>query len=324
MNPETFAKWFHRQGYHVIQTENSYWVNLGPRIYQAFPYHWLITPSKGEIRTLLRNNHAVSLRYSTPITVPSGRLSYHTVYTGTTYTPNDLTKKARHDVRKGLEFAKYERISLTRLANEGWDIRKDTLIRQGRNHAETQSWWKTLCDSAEGLAGFEAWGVIHNDRLIACLLAFTCDNCFSILYQQSLATYLQHGINNALTYVVTNNAITRPEISEIFYGLHSLDAPPSVDEFKFRMGYSPKPVRQNVSFHPWLAPIFNSLSHRALKLARKLRPGNLPIAKAEGLIQFYLEGQQPLDRQSIPAGLLGKEQLLQCSQNDQRCITSPK
>jgi len=306
MNPDTFAEWFRRQGHSVILTESSYWTNFGPRVYQAFPYHWQIKPTEHEITVLLRRYKAIGLRYSTPITSPTGMLSYHVICSGETYELQDLPKKARHDVRKGLGHATYERISCKRLASEGWTIRKDTLVRQGRGSAETKKWWNTLCYSAESLPGFEAWGAIHNGRLIAGLLAFTCDNCFNILYQQSLAEHLQYGINNALTYVVTHEAISRPHVKQVFYGLHSLDAPESVDQFKFRMNYEPRPVRQRIVFHPWLKPVFNRTT-RAFVRNLAVWSGSSTLKKMEGMIRFYLEGKYELSQQPRPQALNDQE-----------------
>ncbi len=302
MNPDIFAEWFRRQGYNVIRTERSYWTNSGPRVYQAFPYHWQIKPTEREITAFLRQNNAIGLRYSTPITAPIGMLSYHVIFSSKTYELQDLPKKARYDVRKGCEYASYVQIPLKRLAIEGWAIRHDTLLRQGREGAETQNWWETLCYSAEDLPGFEAWGAIYENQLVAGLLAFSCDDCFYILYQQSLADHLQYGINNALAYVVTRDAIERPSINQVFYGLHSLDAPEGVDKFKFRMNYVAEPVRQRVVFHPWLKPVFGQTTHNVVsKLASW--SGSPALAKMEGVIRFYHQGKLPLEKQSRPQAL---------------------
>jgi hypothetical protein len=92
-------------------------------------------------------------------------------------------------------------------------------------------------------------------------------------------------------------------VRSILYGLHSLDAPPSVDEFKFRMGYTAKAVRQRVVFHPWLRPAFNPLSHAAVRGLRKWLPGSPLLAKAEGMLRFYLQGRLPLELQQAPPPL---------------------
>ena len=54
MNPEIFAEWKRRQGYQVLQTASSYWFNQGPRVFQAFPYHWVIEPTEKDVRVRYR------------------------------------------------------------------------------------------------------------------------------------------------------------------------------------------------------------------------------------------------------------------------------
>jgi hypothetical protein len=103
--------------------------------------------------------------------------------------------------------------------------------------------------------------------------------------------------------------LSRSSVNMIFYGLHSLDAPPSVDEFKFRMGYSARPVRQRVVFHPALRPLFNPASHTLLAWILHLNPGSPSIAKAEGMLRFYLNGKRPLEQQDWPEALRPKQHL---------------
>lgn len=291
MTPDIFAEWLQRQGYVVVRTRSTYWVQAALRFYQAFPYHWQIEPTLDEIETLFSHG-AIGVRYSAPWHSPTGAASYHVVLTDSTYDLAVLPKKARYDVQKGLKVLQVEMISLERLANEGWILRKETLVRQKRERAENETWWRTLCLSAQGLPGFEAWGAVVNGELAAALLAFTCDDWCSILYQQSRTAYLSLAVNNTLTYVFTREVLTRPGSPKLFYGLQSLDAPSSVDEFKFRMGYVARPVRQRVIFHRRVEPFLNAVSHAALRSLVRWQPYNPWLAKAEGLIRLYLEGQR--------------------------------
>lgn len=304
MNPEIFSEWLRRQGHTVLKTQSSYWADFGPRVFQAFPYHWVISPDEEEVRKLMLDQKVVALRYSTPQTAREGGPSYHVLFEKERYSEKDLPKKARHDVKKGLSVASIEPLSLSRLASEGWDLRRDTLIRQRRLNAETETDWRNLCSSAEVLDGFEAWGAVVQGKLTAALLAFSCDNYFCILYHQSLTEFLPFGVNNALAYVVTSNVVNRPDSRvRIFYGLHSLDAPPSVDEFKFRMGYTARPVRQRAVFHPWVRPFMNDASHALVQAGLRLNPANPTLSKAEGMLRFYLQGKLPLSEQSLPPPL---------------------
>jgi hypothetical protein len=300
MNAEVFAEWLRRRGYRVIRTPSSYWYEASSRVYQAFPYHWVIEPPEEELLGLLRENKAIALRYSTPVTASQGKVSYHVVCEGPSYELASLPRQARQNIRKGLGYASIEPIPLSRLATEGWSLRLETLERQGRAGAESQAWWRRLCLSAEDLPGFEAWGAIHDGELVASFLAFTCDSCYALPHEQSATSHLEYRVNNAIFYIVTHEALKRRGISKVFFCLQSLDAPCSVDEFKFRMGYTARPVRQRMVFHPWLAPLFNKASYAAMKRMLCRYPNNPTLAKAEGMLRFYLEGKRPATEQDWP------------------------
>lgn len=303
MPPDIFVEWLHRQGYRVFQSESSLWVEAGPHIFQAFPYHRTISPTETELRSILLRHRGIGLRYSTPWTAGNGAASYHVVYEKPEYSLSSLPKKARYDVKRGLKNARVEPISFERLANEGWQVRLETLVRQGRTDAESKEWWRRLCRCAHGLPGFEAWAAIIDRRLVATLIAFTCDDCCSILYQQSRTKYLSSCVNNALTFVFTGEVLKRKPGSRLFYGLHSLDAPHTVDTFKFRMGYTAKPVRQRVVFHPLVEPFFKSGTHKLLRRAANRWPERSFLSKTEGMVRFYLQGQTSIENQPLPPPL---------------------
>jgi hypothetical protein len=160
--------------------------------------------------------------------------------------------------------------------------------------------WKTLCLSASDLPGFEAWGALVGKQLAASVMTFQLNDWTYMLYQQCDRVFLPDYVNHALAFVVTQEMMSRRRGGSILYGLHSLDAPPSVDEFKFRMGYRAIQVRQRVVFHPLLAPFVNRASHAFVSRLLALRPGNVVLSKAEGMIRFYLEGQRSLADQVWP------------------------
>lgn len=305
MNADNFAEWLRRQGKRVIRTKSSYWHEQGPRVYQAFPYHWLIGPSEDELSRLLRNHHLLGIRFSTPVNTSSvGMISYHATYHSKTYDFAALSKYSRRDARRGLRRCQVEQISFSQLASEGWLLQEDTLDRQDRRANFTRDDWHALCLGAADLSGFEAWGALIDGKLAASVITFQMEDCCYMLYQQSLRQYLGEYVNNALAYQVTHIMVSRPSIRSILYGLHSLDAPPSVDEFKFRMGYSAKPVRQRAVFHPLLSPLANRATH-ALLSSVATRNQEIPLlTKAEGMLRFFLEGKRPLRQQSWPQALV--------------------
>ena len=310
MTPDIFAEWLRRRGQRVIRTANSYWVESGPRVFQAFPYHWIIEPAEEELLDFFRAQKAIGGRYSTPITTAEGCVSYHASYEAATYDFEDLSKWARKNTKRGLTRCSVEPISFDRLSDEGWELQHDTLNRQGRKLKFTKVDWQKICITARDLPGFEAWGALVGKQLAASVITFQMDNCCYMLYQQCHHLFLTDHVNNALSYCVTHTMIQRPSIKSILYGLHSLDAPASVDEFKFRMGYTARPVRQRVVFHPLVAPIANPLAQAGLKAVQKLFPGSAALAKAEGMLRFYLQGRRPLAEQDWPESMLDQKEAI--------------
>lgn len=310
MTPEVFTEWLRRNGHKVVQSQSSYWFDQGPRAFQAFPHHWIIHPSDIETRELLKKHNAVTLRYSTSVSAGQGAISYHVVCDRPDYSLESLGKWARKNIRRGLKNCRVEKIPIEYLADEGWALRHDTLDRQCRRLNTDRDRWRQLCLSTVDLPGFEAWGALVGDRLAACMMTFPMGECCYLMYQHCHRDFLPEHVNNALTYFITTTMMSRPGIKYIFYGLHSLDAPQRVDEYKFRMGYTATPVRQRVVFHPLLKPVVNRFSHSIL---RKLPPKLMEIrvlAKAEGLFRFYLDGNLNLDKQVWPECLEGGKEAL--------------
>jgi hypothetical protein len=64
-----------------------------------------------------------------------------------------------------------------------------------------------------------------------------------------------------------------------------------VDEFKFRMGYHAKPVRQCVVFNPLAAPLVNGVGYRMLRLLAGRLTANRTISKAAGILRVSLQGK---------------------------------
>jgi hypothetical protein len=311
MNSEVFAEWLRRQGHHIYRTKSSYWYDAGPRVLQAFPYHWLIQPAEKELRQLMVTNGILSLRYSTPLEAPEGMASYHVVLHNP-YNLEMLRAQARNGVKKGKGIFKVQQISFERLADEGWSLQQDTLNRQGRLSSMNQVEWQRLCLAANNLPGFEAWAAISDGQLAAALITAQVDDTYYVPFAASHRDYLRNHVNNVLFFTVSTDFLARPGINGIFFCLHSLDAPPSVDEFKFRMSFIPRPVRQRVVFHPWLKPLTTKSVHNLLVKLTQRYPESPLIAKAEGMLRFNLKGKLPLAAQEWPEPLLEeKAKLLQ-------------
>jgi hypothetical protein len=300
MNVEIFSQWLCRQGFQVYQTESSFWYTAGPRTLQAFPYHWLIKPSEEELRKLFFSKGILSLRYSTPLDANEGKVSYH-VELCRPYSLDLLKPQARNGVKRGQGCFLVERIPFRRLAEEGWLLQQDTLERQDRLGSMKQETWQRLCLAADDLPGFEAWGAIANGELAGALFTAQIGDVICVPYALSRTQYLHEHVNNVLFFHTCANILARKDISRIFFTVQSLDAPESVDEFKFRMSLIPRPVRQRVVLNPLATPLATSSGYSLISRLVKRYPTSNFLAKTEGMIRFSRLGKLPLDEQQWPS-----------------------
>jgi hypothetical protein len=303
MTPEIFAEWMRRQGHQVFHTDSSYWYSAGPRVLQAFPYHWQICPSAKEIRDLLMGHGILALRYSAPFDHPCGMVSYHVVL-HRPYDLNSLRSQARNAVKRGLNCFKIQPVPFERLATEGWCLQQDTLDRQQRLQSMSREQWERLCLAANGLPGFEAWAALSNGELAAGLMICRIEDVFNVPYAFCHRKHLGNYVNNALFFAVSCEMLGREGVREIFFTVQSLDAPPTVDDFKFRMGLIPQSVRQCVEFHPLLQPFATRRLHRLTQFMLQRNSSNPALAKAEGMLRFHLEGAKSLAEQKWPDCLI--------------------
>jgi hypothetical protein len=304
MTPEIYSEWLRRQGQTVVRTESSYWHSEGLGVYQAFPYHWLIDPGKNELSELFSRHRSVALRYSMPQESTRGCPSYAIVFEGGDYTLAVMGHRTRKNVRKGLRECKIEPITFQALVDEAWDLRLDAFDRQGRHRFISRDSWRKRYLTATDLPGFQAWGARVENRLAGYAVTFQMGDCLCILDHQSHRQYHELNINNALTYVVSEQGASSPGVRTLFYGLESLDAPERVAEFKFHMGYLAKPIRQRVVFRPQVALLANRLSYRMAALMSTLRPGNRRFAKATGMLRVYLSEKHAQSVNAVSTDIL--------------------
>ncbi len=293
MSPEIYSEWLRRQGQSVVRTESAYWHSEGLGIYQAFPYHRLIEPDKNELWELFSRHGARGLRYSMPQESARGCPSYAIVFEGGEYSFEMMGHRTRKNIRKGLRECCVEPITFPVLVDEAWDLRLDAFDRQGRNRFISRDAWRKRYLHAVDLPGFQAWGARVGDRLAGYVVTFQMEDCLCILDHQSHRQHLDLNVNNALTFVVSQHGVSLPGVRTLFYGLESLDAPERVAEFKFRMGYIAKPIRQRVVFDPKVDLLANRLSYRMTALMSKLCPANRRLAKATGMLRIYLAEKHP-------------------------------
>ena len=132
-----------------------------------------------------------------------------------------------------------------------------------------------------------------------------------MLSQQSLSQHLACKPNHALVYTVTKEFVNKANTKGIFYALHSLHAPESVDTFKFRMGYRPVIVKQRVAFNPLVSRLINRRTLAILNAFLHHNPSSPLLAKAAGMMSMYIDGRKPLGEQQFPEVLKPKQAELQ-------------
>lgn len=296
MNPAVFAEFLERQGHTITRTESCYWYNAQPGFYFYFPYHRLINPSEAELKNLQRGRLFIGARFFIPPT-DTERNSYLLVCDDKNYSLESVDAKyARRQTRRGLEHFEIRPVDFRDLAVSGLPLVHDTLERQGRDlNAWDAAHWRAYCLAADGLQGFEAWGAYHDDRLAAFMITFLMEDHFTILHHSSATEFLPLYCNNALVYSVTRQKLSDPHISCVFYGPESLDAPESLDKFKYRMGFTTRPMVQKMVFHPLVKPLINPLSQKVVRWAASKNPGSDLWRKLDGIIDFYRQTKREME-----------------------------
>jgi hypothetical protein len=143
-------------------------------------------------------------------------------------------------------------------------------------------------------------GLGSSTELAGALIICRINDTFNVPYAMSHSRFLCDHVNNAIFYAVSCNMLEREGVKGIFYTVQSLDAPANIDEFKFRMGFKPTPVRQRVAFHPLLSPFANKAVHSLTQTLLQRDPSNPKLAKAEGMLRFHVEGSYELSKQPWP------------------------
>lgn len=289
MNPEIFREFLERQGHRVVKSDSCYWYNAQPGFYFYFPYHLLISPGREELKELFRKEFCIGMRYFSPVD-NYGKESFFITCSNKDYDILSVAKKSRSQTRRGLENFEIRSLDFKSLTELGVTANKDTLERQGRAPSNWDNeFWEKYCSAADGLPGFEAWGAFQGDQLASLMVGFQMGDVFTIMHQSSVTEFLHLNPNNALIFFVTRSKLNSGAVDQVFYGPESLDAPASLDQFKIRMGFEKKPIKQRVEFSSFVKPFVNQFSYKVLDVLSKSRPESDVLRKLKGVNKFYLE-----------------------------------
>lgn len=242
------------------------------------------------MKKILWGERSIGLRFFTPME-SVGKSSYLIVCSDKNYDITSVsTGDTRRKTRRGLENVEIKQVDFKELAKLGHQLNCDTLVRQGRDPRLCNAGnWKQFCDATEGLDGFEAWGAFTGGKLASFVAGFQMEDHFTLLQQSSATEYLNLFPNNALIFEVTRLKLASPDVAAVSYGPQSLDAPESLDAFKFHMGYKKLPMKQRVMFNPLITPFIGKITQNIVHFAAGIKLKSNELSKLEGLIHFYLE-----------------------------------
>jgi hypothetical protein len=295
MDSQNFAEFMEKLGHNVIRTKSSWWFDVKKWAYMSFPFHISILPSADEIGSLLSKNGLMA-RYTCPN--GSGNPSYYTVCSEKYYNFSHLSAKARNQTRRGLERCSIRRISFNELRSLGGiAINRDTILRQGRAVARTHDiYWEKYYAAAERTRNMEAWAALVADELAAFIICYSFNDCMTILYSASNGKLLSAYPNNALIYSFTKEALCRPQISQVSYGLASLQAGlKNLDHFKRGMGFVNISIGQRIQFHRLVSPFVSKPIVRILTRFVEAANYNGKIGQLTGVLHFYANQDVPND-----------------------------
>ena len=286
----SLCEFYRLQGHKIIKTDSCYWFNASKFFYQAIPYHCAVNPSNNELKKLFFNKLVIGVRYFTATSSPLGKESFIWICDDKDYNLSKIKQKARNQTRRGLERCKIEKVDFDYLKRHGIGLVRDTLIRQGRNvRSINEKKWENLCNAAGKLSDFEAWAAFTRGKLAAFIIGFKIGELFYILHHYSKTECLRTYPNNALIYLLTKEKLSQPYISQVSYGIQSLDSGISkLHKFKENMGFKKNSIRQVIIFNPFLKPFMGKPICKMISKICKLNNKSDFFRKLDGILYFYM------------------------------------
>ena len=230
-----------------------------------------LAPSRDQLARVLLGGPSIAVRF--PSAMHEGnRQGSMFMCLDKQYDFASLHTKSRNQTRRGLENCTVEQLSFSDLAARGYSLNVDTYRRQGKDpQSFSVEKWQRFCDAASETRGFEAWGAWAKGNLAAFAVTALVEDSLHIHTQASATEYLDLYPNNALTFLLTKQKISSPEIASICYGVKTLTRS-TLDDYKSRMGYELKTFAERIVFNPLLQPILSLGGDRIIHWIAKRRP----------------------------------------------------
>ncbi len=283
MSLEEIISFFAKRGHRVLQTSSCWWYDeyRQNRIYNSFPPHRLIEPTREEIAQVFRRApSAFAIRFIGPRR--SQRDESFIWVRRRPYDLTDLSSKSRNQTRRGMERCQVKRLSWDELVVLASEAHGDTMKRHGTNGAESLGFDVQLSECP----AYEAWGSYIDGDLAAYAVILKVEDWVHILLHRSVTAHLKLRPNNALIFCMVKELLSSGNVSGVGYGLQPLTALDSLEHFKLGMGFAKEPVCQRIIMAPWLKLLLNPITSWPIEMVANLFPRVSRLQKVAGICRI--------------------------------------
>lgn len=291
---QSYLKEFYESlGWPVVLAGGYLWHSSGIKTYIPLPC-WKEFTLSAEEKACLWDKGAWFLRY--PCSDSSKAFpSYIYLVDDKTYSLETFPYKRRKEMRRALKHCTVERIPISFLFREGIPLIENTLRRQGRVfNREIVDEWEQYFRSAHENPLFEGWAAFVGTELAAYTINFIFQGGVygDALFSRDDLLKLQ--VMHALIFVYTEEAIRRPDITHVSYGIRAPAGDrESLNRFKESVGYKRVSIRERIEPNPKIKPFLDvGLAHLLRFAAGKLQGRHHRADYVYGLFSTYL-GQRP-------------------------------
>lgn len=269
VNIQSYAEYMRLQGHRIVSTGACFWHEYRPFFYVAIPIFLVHDVPANEVRSMLSRRAWAGLMYSCAHG-GNGNTNHYAI-TDPAYGLYSLSKKARNQTKQGLQKCKIAMIGWDRLEQEGIEINRDALHRQGRrtwNLTLTMpNLWRNRMSASQKFPDVNAWGAFVDDRLVSYAITALVDDDAIILSTMSRTQYLDSRPNNALIFTIAQ-AMFNQGAKKVSYGVVSKE--PELGHFKESMGFQQFSIPHRLVLNPLLIPIVSRLEkYQRLHIADK-------------------------------------------------------
>ncbi len=229
------------------------WIDVGRFSLVSVPCSDPITASLQEVEELLRTAGRLAAQF--PSIIPTGVVTQAYWVHDHGYGPASQQRQFRQHVARGGNRCQVTAIEWRDLAEQGYPVLRDSLIRQGRQQQLTEASWRQCCAVAHDIPDLEATGCLVDGVLAAFLISWTWQRrCYGLLSFRWSA-YDQARPSHVLVQEFTRRMMARADIDAVTLGRDMVPRQTSIADFKRHAGYREEPLSVAAVLHPgwrWL------------------------------------------------------------------------